>query len=1202
MAAPTRNRAPKSRPGSARAATSKPAKKTPKKTAKKSSPQKAAKLVAKTTVREAAPVKTKVPHSALSRPQALRTAPTAAPRPARPPTASATPDLRGLGLNLPPDYVSRGRPEYHHEDSVAMSGVTWQPEVYELAGEFAKARLLKTVVDIGCGSGLKLEAIDVPRRVGVDFGPNLEWCREHHAWGEWIEADFETNDLRKIEPLLGPDTVIICADVVEHLIDPDPLIQLWRKAYNSGSIVITSTPDRVRVRGADHRGPPGNPAHVREWQLEEYLDLLKSRGLPVTAAGWTIDNDRDRQLMTIVTVHDGAESSICGPLLSVAGGPVRFDALRPVIDGLRATYAGPMGLEDLLALDFGGELITNGSRKGRTGGLEMSADGTRQSVRATRGSAAINPLVDRFVMLVADSEANRARSLAAEREADVIRVQLNETRARLDEANRQKAEYAEAARRTTEELQAQIEALTRRLESEIASEESRAFTSRLEQELVQLRTLIQQHGDEQGPQRRAIEAEAVQLAARLTHESEARASAEAERDLFAKKVEAQGLMVDSQRSMIELLQTEHSGLQAEALRLSRELSEHASQMDGSRIEVSTLRAEKDELATRLAQTAEAYGMLEAERNDLALQLAQAAEARSTLETERNDLAGRLSGQAATLDTQRATVELLQTEASSFQAETHRLSQVAADHARQVESLRNEKRELEARLSKEVAAVLAATTARDELSGKVAAQTATVQAQRATIELLQTETTKFQAETHRLSREMVDQARLAEAVRHEKLELSAQLSREADARRSAEAERDELASVVATQAATIEADRAALRHLQDKHEEAAGKLTAAAATVEAQRATIELLQSETANFQAETHRLAREIADVSRHLDDSRAEAGTLRSEKQQLSRQLAAESAARKELEAEHKELKDKLKAQTTDLEVQRSTNQQLRSETTRTKAEVQRLTHDVANYVEQAEALRSEGLQQEKALRDLRQQLQDSEAMREEQALAIHELKMLAKRSDIRLAVKIAENLQLRDGVWRQQNATAAATGEANDLRKRCEQLEADLEATHNRLNAEVEATRDCLKAELAAAREQAERDRQKLEHDLEARLRAHTSDHENVRTDIETLKRELADAQLTAKRLKLRMAATSLENFNLRDSVWRLQQTQAHRGLAPGHFVTQLGPAGQLNDPALAGRMHVPAPVGKIYYAVRKLAPGTLVRVVTRKNSKPK
>ena len=227
---------------------------------------------------------------------------------------------------------------------------------------------------------------------------------------------------------------------------------------------------------------------------------------------------------------------------------------------------------------------------------------------------------------------------------------------------------------------------------------------------------------------------------------------------------------------------------------------------------------------------------------------------------------------------------------------------------------------------------------------------------------------------------------------------------------------------------------------------------------------------------------------------------------------------------------------------------------------------------------------------------------MLEEQALAIHELKMLAKRSDIRLAVKIAENLQLRDGVWRQQNATAAATGEANDLRQRCEQLEADLEATHNRLSAEVEATRDRLKAELAAAREQAERDRQELERDLEARLRAHTSDGENVQTDIETLKRELADARLTAKRLKLQMAATSLENFNLRDSVWRLQQTQAQRGHTPSHFVTQFGPNGQLNDPALAGRMHVPAPVGKAYYAIRKLAPEKLVRVVVRNNSKPK
>jgi SAM-dependent methyltransferase/chromosome segregation ATPase len=819
--------------------------------------------------------------------------------------------MHRIGFSLPPRYVSRARPEYHHEDSVAESGVTWQPEVYELAGEFAKARSLNTVVDIGCGSGLKLEAIDVQRRVGVDFGPNLDWCREHHSWGEWIEADFETEDLRKIEPLLGPDTVVICADVVEHLVDPDPLIQLWRKAYNAGSLVITSTPDRVRVRGADHMGPPGNPAHVREWQLDEYISLLKSRRLPVTAAGWTIDNDRDRQLMTIVTVHDGAESSISSPLLSVAGGPVRFDALRPVIDGLRATYAGPVRLDDLPGLDFDGELTIDSPRKGRTGGLKMSADGTQQSMRATRGSAAINPLVDRVVMLVADSEANRARSLAAEREAEAVRVQLSETRAQLDEANRQKNEVANIARRATEELQKQFSVLSKQvksLESEVASEGSRAFTTRLEQELIHLRTLVQQSVEHE-PHRRATEAQAAHLAARLAQEAEARRAAEVQRDELAQKVETQ---------------------------------------------------------------------------------------------------------TATMDAQRATIESLQTEASYFQAETHRLSQEVADHFGQ-----------------------------------------------------------------------------AESARVEKLELSAQLARETDSRRAAEVQRDELAQTVETQTATLES----------------------------QRSMIELLQ----------------------------AQATTLRTEADRLSRELAG--------------------------------------------------------HIEQ--------------LGDLRGQIVDLDVKRSDQVAENSELRASIKRAEIKLSVKIAENLQLRDGLWRQQNATQVAVQEANGCRQRCEHLE----------------------AEVAAVRARADGDRHRLESDTAALMASRATEVEGTRTELDVVRRDLAETQLSAKRLRMRIATANLENFTLRDSVWRLQNELGavaaelqSRSNAYELQINQLGAAAnslqaaeiaalrsdiinarRAHDDLLknlhaamqqvtlqSGRMHVPAAVARVYYTVRKYMPSPIVRGVARMTTK--
>lgn len=106
--------------------------------------------------------------------------------------------------------------------------------------------------------------------------------------------------------MTGDDTVVVCADVIEHLADPRPLLGLLADCRHRGALVITSTPDRVRVRGADHKGPPTNPSHVREWALDEYVALLADHDLPCTYAGYTINNTAHRELKTIVTIHDGS--------------------------------------------------------------------------------------------------------------------------------------------------------------------------------------------------------------------------------------------------------------------------------------------------------------------------------------------------------------------------------------------------------------------------------------------------------------------------------------------------------------------------------------------------------------------------------------------------------------------------------------------------------------------------------------------------------------------------------------------------------------------------------------------------------------------------------------------------------------------------------------------------------------------------------
>jgi SAM-dependent methyltransferase len=210
-------------------------------------------------------------------------------------------------FRLPADYVERPEPAYFDDSLYFDSEIVHQPEVYEAASFFARAPGRTTIIDIGCGNGRKLRGVQAARHVGVDFGANISFCRRHFpSWGEWIDADLSRPDCIKIAGLVENSCVVVCADVIEHMVDPEPLVALLAECHRRGAIVVTSTPDRARVHGAGHNGPPSNKSHVREWALAEYDAYLADRGLPSIFAGYTLNNNIARELKTIITIHDVA--------------------------------------------------------------------------------------------------------------------------------------------------------------------------------------------------------------------------------------------------------------------------------------------------------------------------------------------------------------------------------------------------------------------------------------------------------------------------------------------------------------------------------------------------------------------------------------------------------------------------------------------------------------------------------------------------------------------------------------------------------------------------------------------------------------------------------------------------------------------------------------------------------------------------------
>jgi SAM-dependent methyltransferase len=158
----------------------------------------------------------------------------------------------------------------------------YQYHVYRWAANIIRRAKLDRVLDVGCGVATKLEAHLAPtgaQLVGLDQPSAVRVCRELARPGEFVAVDLE-------RPIYVPDApfdLIICADVVEHLVDPDPMLDLISQCLAPGGLVIISTPDRARERGRDCCRSE-KPEHVREWARHEFVDFLRSRRFTVHAS------------------------------------------------------------------------------------------------------------------------------------------------------------------------------------------------------------------------------------------------------------------------------------------------------------------------------------------------------------------------------------------------------------------------------------------------------------------------------------------------------------------------------------------------------------------------------------------------------------------------------------------------------------------------------------------------------------------------------------------------------------------------------------------------------------------------------------------------------------------------------------------------------------------------------------------------------
>jgi predicted TPR repeat methyltransferase len=161
----------------------------------------------------------------------------------------------------------------------------YQLAVYEAARSFAIDRGVRTVIDVGCGTAVKLNRLFDARFdiVGVDIAEAVRVARDLHRRGHYVAADLDDPalDLTALVPPLPGPRLVICADVIEHLLRPEHLLAAIRTfAADRDTRVVISTPDRIKFAGPD-ANRPSVPEHVREWSSSELRRFLEDSGFVV---------------------------------------------------------------------------------------------------------------------------------------------------------------------------------------------------------------------------------------------------------------------------------------------------------------------------------------------------------------------------------------------------------------------------------------------------------------------------------------------------------------------------------------------------------------------------------------------------------------------------------------------------------------------------------------------------------------------------------------------------------------------------------------------------------------------------------------------------------------------------------------------------------------------------------------------------------
>ncbi|MBX2984569.1 MAG: class I SAM-dependent methyltransferase [Bacteroidia bacterium] len=161
-------------------------------------------------------------------------------------------------------YIHRKRIKTFNDNSLTDE---YQNEVYIRARELYEGKQLKSLLDVGCGSAYKLiKFFPNEQKAGVEL--DIGFLNAKYPELQWFDYQNPSWKSFKAE-------MLICADVIEHVQDPDVFMQTLSE-HTQIKYFVFSTPERDLENSPWTYGPPNNECHYREWSFGEFENFISN--------------------------------------------------------------------------------------------------------------------------------------------------------------------------------------------------------------------------------------------------------------------------------------------------------------------------------------------------------------------------------------------------------------------------------------------------------------------------------------------------------------------------------------------------------------------------------------------------------------------------------------------------------------------------------------------------------------------------------------------------------------------------------------------------------------------------------------------------------------------------------------------------------------------------------------------------------------